>query len=118
MKHNKLLEVAYNKTLKQSEAIKQFLRNNKKFKGSQLALEGPSDLDDQLNRQNEVFITSGEVANSGPSRKPMSTQPPTETIPEETRGNAPGTTATIERTQYDIEDFKDQDLMESQEDQN
>ena len=73
MKHNKLLEVAHNKTLKQSEAIRQFLRNNKKFRANELALEGPEDLDDPLNRQNDVFITSGEVANSGISRKPLST---------------------------------------------
>lgn len=33
MKHNKLLEVALNKTNKQTNSIKEFLKRNKQFKG-------------------------------------------------------------------------------------
>ena len=76
-----------------------------------LALEAPLDLDDPGNRlpQNEVFITSQETVNSAPNRKPASFQPPADTIPEENRPYLPGTTTTIERTQYDLEDFRDQE---------
>lgn len=76
MKHNKLLEVAYNKTLKQSDAIRQFLKNNKKYKSQMLALT-----DDDRPRD-EVFITSsaGGIQN--------------EIIKEESRGQI----GTIDRT--------------------
>ena len=94
MKHNKLLEVAFNKTNRQSEAIRQFLKNNKKFKSKAMAITA----DDRP--KDEVFITSaaGGIQN--------------EVIKEESRGQI----GTIERTQYDLEDYKDRMAAELNED--
>ena len=94
MKHNKLLEVAFNKTNRQSEAIRQFLKSNKKFKSKAMAITA----DDRP--KDEVFITSaaGGIQN--------------EVIKEESRGQI----GTIERTQYDLEDYKDRMAAELNED--
>lgn len=91
MKHNKLLEVAYNKTTKQSEAIKQFLKNNKKYKSKTFAIT------DDDRPKDDVFITSGPAAGSGIQH---------EIIKEESRGQI----GTIDKTQYDLEDYKDQNI--------
>lgn len=52
MKHNKLLEVALNKTNRQSDAIRHFLRTNKKYKSKTMALMAED------KPKEEVFITS------------------------------------------------------------
>ena len=93
MKHNKLLEVALNKMNRQSDAIRQFLKQNKKYKSKQMAITAGED-----RPKEEVFITS---AGAGIQN---------EVIKEESRGQI----GTIERTQYDLEDYKDRMATEFQ----